>query len=310
MLRLLHLSCPQGHRWEIESGQSVEADPVSKPCPICNGPGASWMPPGSVDAADIADELPPAPFRPTEAVSGGRAGVPWSTGEASDRLSVDRPRIAGYEILGELGRGGMGVVYHAKQESLGRDVALKIVLAGAQAGWNERSRLRFEAETAASLKHPNIVPIYEIGEHDKLPYLALELIEGGSLAQALAVRPMAAVQAATMAETLAQAMNYVHERGVVHRDLKPANVLLTVDGVPKITDFGLAKWLDVRSGQTSSGVDPGHARIHGARAGRGQTSLVGPAADVYALGAILYEMLTGRPPFHGLDRRWRPCSSC
>ncbi len=299
MLRLLQFSCPEGHRWEIESGQSLEADPVSNPCPICGAPGASRMPPESVDAADIADELPPAPSQSMIAVSHGRrASVPWFTAEPSDRPSVDPPKIKGYEILGELGRGGTGVVFHARQESLGRDVALKIVLAGAYAGLNERLRLRVEAETAASLKHPNIVPIYEIGEHDKLPYLALELIEGGSLAQSLAIRPMAAHQAAAMAETLAQAIDYVHQRGVVHRDLKPANVLLTPDGVPKITDFGLAKWLDLPSNQTRSGVILGTPGYMAPEQGRGQTSLVGPAADVYALGAILYEMLTGRPPFH------------
>ena len=212
------------------------------------------------------------------AMSDGQASIVRSSGQAWDRSSGDPPQIAGYEILGELGRGGMGVVYHAKQVSLGRDVALKIVLAGAHAGWNERSRLRVEAETVARMKHPNIVPIYEVGEQDNLPYLALELVEGGSLAQALAIRPMASDQAAGLTETLAQAMSYVHQRGVVHRDLKPANVLLTVDGVPKITDFGLAKWLDALVGTHQERSDPGHARIHGARASQG-TDQSGWAGD-------------------------------
>jgi eukaryotic-like serine/threonine-protein kinase len=252
----------------------------------------------SADAADLEDELPPAPSPPVGAMWDGPTGVLPSVGRQWDRSAVDPPRIAGYEILGELGRGGMGVVYHAKQLSLGRDVALKIVLAGAHAGWSERSRLRVEAETVASMKHPNIVPIYEVGEQENIPYLALELIEGGSLAQALAIGPMASQEAAQMAETLAQAMSYVHERGVVHRDLKPANVLLTVDGVPKITDFGLAKWLDIPSGHTQSGVILGTPGYMAPEQAKGQASLVGPATDVYALGAILYEMLTGRPPFH------------
>ena len=192
----------------------------------------------------------------------------------------------------------MGVVYHAKQLSLGRDVALKIVLAGAHAAWSERSRLRAEAETVACMKHPNIVPIYEIGEQNNLAYLALELVEGGSLAEALAKRPMASHQAAELAEVLAKTMGYVHERGILHRDLKPANVLLTIDGVPKITDFGLAKWLDVPSRDSRSGVVVGTPGYMAPEQARGQSNLVGPATDVYALGAILYEMLTGRPPFH------------
>jgi eukaryotic-like serine/threonine-protein kinase len=263
-----------------------------------NAPDESWMPSESPDVADFPDELPPAPSRPMNAVPDAPPSALRSTRGAWDRALGDPPEIAGYEILGELGRGGMGVVYRAKQMSLGRDVALKIVLAGAHAGWSDRSRLRAEAETVARMKHPNIVPIYEIGDEDNLAYLALELIEGGSLAQALAIRPMASVQAAAMAETLARAMSYVHERGVVHRDLKPANVLLTVDGVPKITDFGLAKWLDVPSGRTVTGIILGTPGYMAPEQGRGQTSLVGPATDVYALGAILYEMLTGKPPFH------------
>ena len=149
------------------------------------------------------------------------------------------------------------------------------------------------------MKHPHIVPIYEIGEQGQLPYLALEFVEGGSLAQAMAVRPLAPDQAAGMVETLARAMDYVHQRGVVHRDLKPANVLLTAEGVPKITDFGLAKWLDTPSGQqTQSGAVLGTPSYMAPEQARGQARLVGPATDVYALGAILYEMLTGRPPFH------------
>ncbi len=232
------------------------------------------------------------------ALSRRQAGVPWSATGARNRLSADPPLIAGFEISGELGRGGMGVVYHAKQLSLGRDVALKIVLAGPHAAWSDRARLRAEAETVACMKHPNIVPIYEIGEQNNLAYLALELVEGGSLAQALAKRPMASYQAAEMAEILAKTMSYVHERGVLHRDLKPANVLLTIDGVPKITDFGLAKWLDVPSKDSRSGVVAGTPGYMAPEQARGQTALVGPATDVYALGAILYEMLTGRPPFH------------
>jgi serine/threonine protein kinase/tetratricopeptide (TPR) repeat protein len=249
---------------------------------------------------DFEGDLPPPPRRPVAEDDVPDLPVTFSAAGASRRRPFeDAPAIAGYEILGELGRGGMGAVYHARQSSLGREVALKIIVAGAHASWSERSRFRVEAETAARLQHPHIVPIYEIGEQGKLPYLALEYVEGGSLARALAVRPMVPNRAAGMVETLARAMEYVHEHGVVHRDLKPANVLLTAEGLPKITDFGLAKWLDAPSGhQTQSGTVLGTPSYMPPEQAKGQTALIGPATDVYALGAILYEMLTGRPPFH------------
>jgi tetratricopeptide (TPR) repeat protein len=249
---------------------------------------------------DQGDELPPPPPRWGADQVVPDLAVTLHLPEGGRRRAMDDPPpIAGYEILSELGRGGMGVVYHARQASLGREVALKIILAGAHAGRDERARFRVEAETAARLKHPHIVPIYEIGEQGQLPYLALEFVEGGSLAQAIAARPLAPEQAAVMVETLARAMNYVHERGVVHRDLKPANVLLTADGIPKITDFGLAKWLDGPSGHaTQTGAVLGTPSYMAPEQAQGQSTLIGPATDVYALGAMLYEMVTGRPPFH------------
>ncbi len=227
------------------------------------------------------------------------AGAPGAVGPAREGMAGDPPLIAGYEILRELGRGGMGVVYHAQQLSLGREVALKVVLAGAHAGWSERSRFRVEAETAARLKHPNIVAIYDVGEQNGLPYVALELVEGGSLAEGLARSPLAPASAAGLAETLARAIEHVHQHGIVHRDLKPANVLMTAEGVPKITDFGLAKWVDVPSGHTQSGAIMGTPSYMAPEQARGEAKLTGTATDVYALGSILYEMVTGRPPFKG-----------
>jgi serine/threonine-protein kinase len=166
-----------------------------------------------------------------------------------DTLPADGPAagavpIPGYEILGELGRGGMGVVYKARQTSLNRLVALKMILAGAHAGPAHLTRFRTEAEAVARLQHPNIVQIYEIAEQHSRPYFSLEFVEGGSLAQRLQTGPQPPARAAELVQSLARAMHYAHERGIVHRDLKPSNILLTLDGTPKVTDFGLAKLLD------------------------------------------------------------------
>jgi WD40 repeat protein/aminoglycoside phosphotransferase (APT) family kinase protein len=226
------------------------------------------------------------------------------------------PDVPGYEILGILGEGGMGVVYWARHRQLGREVALKVVGAGAHAGSAERQRFLDEARTVARLHHPNIVQIFDVGEHQGLPYCALELCRGGSLAAALAGTPLQPPEAARLIETLAHAVQAAHEAGVVHRDLKPANVLLDKsetktehpiadfgfrgsDFVPKITDFGLAKSLDDSHSLTRTGTILGTPSYMAPEQAFGESKRVGVAADVYALGAILYECLTGRPPFKG-----------
>jgi serine/threonine-protein kinase len=205
--------------------------------------------------------------------------------------------VTGYEVLGVLGRGGMGVVYKARQVGLNRTVALKMVLAGDLAGAEQLERFRDEAEAVARLQHPNIIQIHDIGERDGRPFFSLEFVEGGSLADRLDGTPWPPADAARLLETLARAIHEAHARGIVHRDLKPANVLLTSAGVPKVTDFGLAKRLDVDSGRTRSGAIMGTPSYMAPEQAGGKPGLVGPAADVYALGAILYELLTGRPPF-------------
>jgi WD40 repeat protein len=209
------------------------------------------------------------------------------------------PTVPGYKILGQLARGGMGVVYRARQVGLDRLVALKMIPAGTHADPEKLARFHREAETVSRLEHRNIVQIHEVGEQDGCPYFSLELVEGGNLAEKFAATPLPAQQAALLVEPLARAIHYAHQHGVIHRDLKPANVLLTVDGVPKITDFGLAKQLDGDLGQTRSGALLGTPPYMAPEQAEGKTRKIGPATDVYALGAILYELLTSRPPFRG-----------
>ncbi len=219
----------------------------------------------------------------------------------------------GYELLGELGRGGMGVVYRARQISLNRVVALKMILAGGHAGPELCARFLTEAETLAGLQHPHIVQIHDFGYPGGLPYMALEFMAGGSLAQKLAGRPQPAAASAALVEVLARAVHHAHQKGIVHRDLKPANVLLgrkadepaspanpgwrLADFEPKITDFGLARLES--SDLTAPGAIQGSPPYMAPEQAAGDNRSVGPATDVYALGAILYEMLTGRPPFQG-----------
>jgi serine/threonine protein kinase len=239
-------------------------------------------------------------------------------GVLSDPLQVDVPaarEVGGYELLEEIARGGMGVVYKARQVSLNRVVALKMILAGEFASAEQRQRFRREAELAARLQHPNIVQVFEVGQEDGRPYLAMEYVPGISLDRQLALGHFQRAgvtpgHAAQFVETLARAVHFAHQNGVVHRDLKPANVLLSDAGerqstdvyepmaVPKITDFGLAKALDETSERTGSGEFVGTPCYMAPEQATGG-GVVGPAADIYALGAILYELIAGRPPLQG-----------
>jgi eukaryotic-like serine/threonine-protein kinase len=217
---------------------------------------------------------------------------------------ADRPRPAapvpsglpGYEILEELGRGGMGVVYKARQIALGRLVALKMVLTLAPVRKEQLARFRIEAESLARLHHPNIVQIYEIGEYEGRPYFAMEYIDGPSLARQQAGVPQPLPAAAHLVETLARAMAAVHRCGLIHRDLKPENILFQGD-VPKITDFGLAKRIEGPGADTRTGSVMGTPSYMAPEQARGDVDALGPWTDIYSLGAILYELLTGRPPF-------------
>jgi WD40 repeat protein/tetratricopeptide (TPR) repeat protein len=227
-----------------------------------------------------------------------QADLPVAESAPSPADAEGLPVIPGYEIVQELGRGGMGVVYWAWQSGLNRTVALKMILAGAHAGPQELARFRTEAEAVARLQHPNIVQIYNTGQHEGHTYLVLEYVDGGSLARALNGTPWPAGRAAQLVETVARAIHYAHQQGIVHRDLTPGNVLLTKGGLPKVTDFGLAKLL-VGGGPTltQTGVILGTPSYMAPEQAAGKTKAISPATDTYSLGAILYELLTGRPPF-------------
>jgi tetratricopeptide (TPR) repeat protein len=223
--------------------------------------------------------------------------TPGSTPILHGPPDLGPPQVPGYEVQEMLGRGGMGLVYKARDLRLNRPVALKMLLAGAYARPEEIERFLRGAEAKASLRHPNIVQVHEVGDLDGRPYLTMEFVDGGSLAQKLSGTPLPADQAAALLVTLADAVQAAHEGGIVHRDLKPANVLLTADGSPKIADFGLARRMDDGAGLTLSGATLGTPSYMAPEQAQGKTREIGPAVDVYSLGAILYEMLTGRPPF-------------
>jgi tetratricopeptide (TPR) repeat protein len=271
------------------------------------------------------------PFRallgtPAVVPSADPAALPCAgAGQANDE---HLPTVPGYEIVGELARGGMGVVYQARHHCLKRQVALKMILAGLHANATARLRFRTEAEAVARLQHPNIVQIFEVGECAGSPFLSLEYIDGGNLLQLTEGTAQPERSAAQLVETLARAVHHTHQRGILHRDLKPTNILLqrqsadytdstdknegtslpvqsaesaksVDDFIPKIADFGLAKLLDADLSPTRSETVLGTPNYMAPEQAAGDTSKVGAAADVYSLGAMLYELLTGRPPFRG-----------
>jgi serine/threonine-protein kinase len=266
----------------VQRGEMVDIEAVCREQPaLADELRQLW---GAVLVADAAGshsrdvEEPPA----AEA-AGGRLELPC--------------RLGGYELLEELGRGGMGVVYRARQVDLDREVAVKMILRGQLASPTDRQRFRAEAEAAARLDHPFIVPVYEVGELEERPFFTMKYVPGRTLAGLLADHPLPAREAARMIAAVSRAIHFAHQKGVLHRDLKPSNILIDDESQPHITDFGLAKRTTDAISLTRSGLVLGTPSYMAPEQAAGARGEVGPASDVYSLGAILYHMLTGRPPF-------------
>jgi serine/threonine-protein kinase len=222
----------------------------------------------------------------------------WSGSGSFGAASFELPaRFGDYELQQELGRGGMGVVYKARQISLDRTVALKMILRGPMASADDLARFRAEAEAAAQLSHTAIVPVYEVGQHDGHSYFSMKCIEGQTLSQRLADGPLPPREAAGILAEVARAIEAAHQNGVLHRDIKPSNILIDADGEPHVTDFGLAKRVAADQSLTRTGAILGTPSYLAPEQAAGNRGMIGPATDVYGLGAVLYQMLTARPPF-------------
>ncbi len=249
----------------------------------------------ALECLDALDQLAP-PCEPLAAGDQVTATLPDAGGPAGVS-GTPLGDFGNYEILEELGRGGMGVVYKARQKDLDRPVALKMILGNHLASVDALQRFHVEACAAAHLHHPNIVPIYEASQWNGQPYFAMRYIEGPSLATVLKAGPLEPERAARLVAAVARAVHLLHQKGYVHRDLKPSNILLDADDVPYVTDFGLVKLLQSDSQHTSTGAILGTPSYMAPEQASGRTAAVGPSSDVYSLGAVLYECLTGRPPF-------------
>lgn len=278
--------------------QAIQVGPQPHTQPHTSQQIVEQREPSTLRTADYGENTHDHAVSPSALAAGLRAGT---------SPAFVPPRIPGYEILGELGRGGMGVVYKARHVNLNRIVALKMILGGGHLDPQQIARFRSEAEAVARFQHGNIIQIFEISEFEGAPFCALEYVEGGTLEHRLKGTPLPGREAAQIAGVLANALQMAHQQNIVHRDLKPANVLLggspetpLMQCTPKLSDFGLVKRLDNESGQTHQGAIVGTPSYMSPEQAMGQSD-VGPLADVYGLGAILYQLLTGKPPFRAAN---------
>jgi tetratricopeptide (TPR) repeat protein len=290
-----------------DAGLATVAEPQTAPPPamVAEAPTIAPRPQPTtinvgIETSPVHDEVTMPPSNPPRS-SDDQATAALGGQDPSATHSAPGPTciryFGDYEITRELARGGMGIVFLARQISLNRPVALKMILAGQLANETDVKRFYTEAEAAAILDHPGIVPIHEVGQHDGQHYFSMGFVEGQSLAQRLADGPLPPYEAAALMVKVADAIAYAHGRGVIHRDLKPGNILLDTNGNPRVTDFGLAKKVEGDSALTASGQIMGTPSYMPPEQAGGNRAAVGPAADVYALGATLYALVTGRPPF-------------
>src|SRR5437899_8827495 len=280
---------------------------VPRFCPKCGAEIPADAPEGGLPGCLLATGLGLLPDAPVAAGDhGGSAENVEANAVAAARRSKKAARAAemlgelgDYELLEEVGRGGQGVVFRARQKSLNRTVALKVISLGQWASQAHLKRFRREAEAAASLDHPSIVPIYEVGEREGSCYFSMKFIEGGQLDEVVRREPMPIRRAVELIAKLARTVHYAHEHGILHRDIKPGNILLDAKGEPHLTDFGLARLLETESTITRTLEVMGTPSYMAPEQAAGETTKLNKATDIYGLGAVFYQLLTGHPPFAG-----------